>query len=122
MKTSNAVPSSYCAVAVQKKSVNDDFEGSSKAKSLSVTAQKRLELAKFLGRSGRGVNCRIDMQILTLEDIKRAAFELDRLAKNLQKIAENLDQNDVLQVLSARHEFTKTKVQVKTFEVNNKEF
>ena len=107
--------------AVQIKSMNDDFDGSSKAKVLSITAQKRQELAKFLGRSGRGVNCRIDVQILTLEDIRRAAFELDRLAKSLSKIAENTDQNEVLQVLSARHEFTKTKVQIKTFDIDNKE-
>ena len=108
--------------AVQKKVVDQDFEDSKKAsKVLSLTAQKRLELAKFLGRSGRGVNCRIDVQILTLEDIKWAALELERLAKSLQKIAESPDQNDVLQVLSARHEFTKTKVQMKSFLIDNKE-
>ena len=107
--------------AVQKHLANDEFDGSRKPKTLSVTALKRLELAKFLGRSGRGVNCRIDVQILTLEDIKRAAFELDKLVKNLQKIAENDDQNDVLRVLSARHEFTKIKVQIKAFLVDNKD-
>ena len=105
-------------ISVQKK----DFDGPTKSiKVLSVTAQKRLELAKFLGRSGRGVNCRIDIQILTLEDIKQAAFELDKLSKNLSKIAQNSDQNDVLQVLSARHEFTKTKVHIKTFQAETKE-
>lgn len=104
--------------SVQKKLLLDDI---SVSKTLSATAQKRHELAKFLGRSGRGVNCRIDIQILTLEDIKRAAVELESLAKALQKIAENPDQNDVLQVLSARHEFTKTKVQVKTFQLTSKE-
>ena len=108
--------------AVQKNLTKDDIDGSKATpKTLSKTAQKRSELAMFLGRSGRGVNCRIDIQILTLEDIRRAAFELDRLAKSLQKIAENPDQNDVLQVLSARHEFTKTKIQIKSFNVNNKE-
>ena len=108
--------------AVQIKSINDDHDESIKgSKVLSLTAQKRQELAKFLGRSGRGVNCRIDIQILTLEDIKRAAFELDRLSKSLHKIAETADQNDVLQVLSARHEFTKTKLFVKTFQVDNRE-
>jgi len=111
----------YTQKPVQMKSINDEFAESNKAKVLSVTAQKRQELAKFLGRSGRGVNCRIDVQILTLEDIRRAAFELDRLAKSLSKIAENTDQNEVLQVLSARHEFTKTKVQIKSFQVDNKE-
>jgi hypothetical protein len=106
--------------AVQKKLPIDDIDGSiGTSKVPSKTALKRAELATFLGRSGRGVNCRIDMQILTLEDIKRAAVELERLAKSLQKIAENADQNDVLQVLSARHEFTKTKVQVKTFTRRN---
>lgn len=106
------------AKPVQNKSANSKFDGSTKAaKVLSSTAQKRQELAKFLGRSGRGVNCRIDVQILTLEDIKRAAYELDRLSKSLYKIADNTEQNDVLQVLSARHEFTKTKVQVKSFQV-----
>jgi len=112
---SNAVSSQK---VVQKKTFKDDISGS---KTLSATAQKRHELAKFLGRSGRGVNCRIDIQILTLEDIKRAAVELESLAKALQKIAENADQNDVLQVLSARHEFTKTKVQVKSFQLTSKE-
>jgi hypothetical protein len=104
--------------AVQKKLLSDDMIGS---KVPSKTALKRAELATFLGRSGRGVNCRIDMQILTLEDIKRAAFELNLLAQKLQKIAENTEQNDVLQVLSARHEFTKTKVAVKTFQLTTKE-
>ena len=111
----------FAPISVQTKSKNDDIELSKKPKVLSATAQKRQELAKFLGRSGRGVNCRIDIQILTLEDIKQAAFELGSLAKNLLKITENLEQNDVLQVLSARHEFTKTKVQIKTFQVANKE-
>lgn len=107
---------------VQKDATKDDLEESKRApKAVSKTAQKRLDLAKFLGRSGRGVNCRIDIQILTLEDIKQAAFELDKLAKSLQNIAESPDQNDVLQVLSARHEFTKTKVQIKTFVSDNKE-
>jgi len=115
MSVSSAVSSQK---AVQKKPVSDEMIGS---KVPSKTALKRAELATFLGRSGRGINCRVDMQILTLEDIKRAAVELEMLAKALQKIAENADQNDVLQVLSARHEFTKTKVQVKTFQFNNKE-
>jgi hypothetical protein len=104
--------------SVQMKSAKDDFDGS---KPVSVTNKKRQELANFLGRSGRGVNCRIDIQILTLEDIRQAAFELGRLSKSLQKIVESDDQNDVLQVLSARHEFTKTKVQIKTFQQENKE-
>jgi hypothetical protein len=108
--------------AVQKNLMQDGLDEAKKAqKAMSQTAQKRAELALFLGRSGRGVNCRIDVQILTLEDIKRAAFELDLLVKNLQKIAANTDQNDVLQVLSARHEFTKTKVQIKTFQSSIKE-
>ena len=108
--------------AVQIKSPIDDITGSAKTpKVLSTTDKKRQELANYLGRSGRGVNCRIDIQILTLEDIRRAAYELDRLAKSLQKIAEATDQNDVLSVLSARHEFTKTKVQVKSFQLESKE-
>jgi len=101
--------------AVQK---NDIDTAKSTSKPLSATAQKRQELAVFLNRSGRGLQCRLDISILTVEDIKRAAFELDRLAKSLQKIVENPDQNDVLQVLSARHEFTKTKFQIKSFNVN----
>ena len=105
--------------AVQIKSPIADITGS--AKTVSTTDKKRQELANYLGRSGRGVNCRIDMQILGLEDIRRAAYELDRLAKSLQKIAEATDQNDVLSVLSARHEFTKTKVQVKSFQLESKE-
>jgi len=109
-------------VSVQKKANNTDSDGANKAvKVLTSTAQKRLELANFLGRSGRGVNCRIDIQILTLEDIKQAAYELDMLSKNLFKIAQNIDQNEVFQVLSARHEFTKTKVHIKTFQANHKE-
>ena len=116
-----AVASTYSS-SVQIKSAKSDFEGSNKAiKTVSVTDKKRQELANFLGRSGRGVNCRIDIQILTLEDIKQAAFELGRLSRSLQRIAESDDQNDVLQVLSARHEFTKTKVQIKTFQVEKKE-
>lgn len=108
--------------AVQKKTDLDEFEGVRRVpKALSTTAQKRQDLAKFLGRSGRGVNCRIDVQVLTTEDIKRAAYELDILAKSLFKIVEDEEQNDVLQVLSARHEFTKTKVQIRTFKVDNKE-
>ena len=104
--------------SVQMKSAKGDFDG---VKAVSVTDKKRQELANYLGRSGRGLNCRIDIQILTLEDIKRASYELGRLSKSLQMIADNEDQNDVLQVLSARHEFTKTKVQIKTFQAENKE-
>ena len=112
-----AVTSTYSS-SVQIKSKKGDFDG---LKTVSATDKKRQELANYLGRSGRGVNCRIDIQILTLEDIKQAAFELGSLSKSLQKIAENDDQNDVLQVLSARHEFTKTKVQIKTFQLEKKE-
>ena len=108
--------------AVQKNAIKDDLEESKRVpKALSKTAQKRVDLAKFLGRTGRGINCRIDLQILSVEDIKKAAFELDKLSKNLTKIAEFEGENDVLQVLSARHEFSKTKVQIKTFVSDNKE-
>jgi hypothetical protein len=79
---------------------------------LTKTDQARLDLAKYLGNTGRGINCRIDIQILTLEDIRKAAYELNLLTKNLIETIES-NENDVVKVLSARHEFVKLKLKLK---------
>jgi len=63
---------------------------------------ERKELAKYLNRVGRGVNCRMDVPILVLSDIKWAATVFSDLAKQLTDLAFVDDRSEIWRILAAR--------------------
>ena len=64
---------------------------------------ERKELAKYLNRVGRGVNCRLDVPILVMSDIKWAATVFERLSKELTELAFVDDRSEIWRILGARH-------------------
>jgi len=64
---------------------------------------ERKQLAQYLNRVGRGVNCRMDVPILTIEDIKWAATVFEQLAKELTQLAFTDDRSDIWRILGARY-------------------
>lgn len=73
----------------------DPFEGRDKV--------SKNDFSKYLRRVGRGLNCRLDVPILNLEDLKWAATVLTQLADELQQIAYRDDREDVIRVLAGRY-------------------
>lgn len=75
----------------------------------------RKQLAKLLYRTGRGVNCRIDIPVLVLSDIKWAAKTFSELAVTLTQLGWEDKRSDIWLVMAARsameharHELNKT--------------
>lgn len=66
-------------------------------------AMHRQELASYLYRLGRGINCRMDIPVLTIEDIKWAATIFGELSKKLANLAFNDDRVEIYRILAARH-------------------
>lgn len=64
---------------------------------------ERKELAKYLNRVGRGVNCRMDVPILVVSDIKWAAKVFSDLSKTLTELGWEDDRSDIWRILAARH-------------------
>ena len=63
----------------------------------------RKTVAKYFNRVGRGLNCRLDVPILVIDDIKWAAKIFGELSKDLTKIAWEDDRTDIWRVLEARY-------------------
>ena len=63
---------------------------------------ERKELAKYLNRVGRGVNCRLDVPILVMSDLKWAATVFSELAKDLGELAFTDDRSEIWRILAAR--------------------
>jgi hypothetical protein len=63
---------------------------------------ERKELAKYLNRVGRGVNCRLDVPILVMSDVKWAATVFSELAKQLTELAFVDDRSEIWRILAAR--------------------
>ncbi len=63
---------------------------------------QRKELAKYLNRVGRGVNCRLDVPILVMSDVKWAATVFSELAKELGQLAFTDDRSEIWRILAAR--------------------
>lgn len=61
-------------------------------------------LSWFLMDTKRNVHCRLDVRMTSLEEVKRAAFLFDGLAKKLQSVAFDGEADDVVRVLVARSE------------------
>jgi len=63
---------------------------------------KREKLAKYFNRVGRGLNCRLDIPVLTVEDVKWAATMLEDLTKELHRIAYYDDRPDIWRITAGR--------------------
>lgn len=63
---------------------------------------KRQDAAKYLNRMGRGLNCRMDIPVLSIEDIRWAASVFRDLGKELESIVE-AKKSDIIRVVSARN-------------------
>ena len=72
------------------------------------------ELARYLGRVGRGLNCRIDVPILSLEDLKWAATVFSELAQNLQQLAYKDERQELLRVMAGRYAMEHAKTELHT--------
>lgn len=59
--------------------------------------------AKYFNRVGRGLNCRMDVPILVIDDVKWAAKIFAELSQQLTQIAWEDDRTDIWRVLEARY-------------------
>lgn len=63
----------------------------------------RKELAKYLNRVGRGVNCRLDVPVLVMSDLKWAATVFGELSKKLTDLAWDDQRPEIYRILAARY-------------------
>lgn len=77
-------------------------------------SKSRKELASYLNRIGRGVNCRLDVPVLTLEDIKWAATIFGELSKELADIAFNDPRVEIYRILAARNSMETARLKLAT--------
>lgn len=73
-------------------------------------SEDRKELARMLNGLGRGVNARLDVPMVVLNDVKWAATVFEQLAKELTKLAFTDERQDVYRVLAARWVLDNAKV------------
>lgn len=64
---------------------------------------ERKTVAKYFNRVGRGLNCRMDVPILVMDDVKWAAKIFGDLSRQLTSIAWEDDRTDIWRVLEARY-------------------
>lgn len=60
------------------------------------------KLGEYLKNTGQPLNCRLDLRITRLEELKKAAVIISELNKTLQHYAYEADGDPVLRVLMAR--------------------
>jgi len=63
---------------------------------------QRKEIAHYFNRVGRGVNCRLDVPILTLSDVKWAAKTFSDLSKELTRLGWEDERAEIWRILAAR--------------------
>jgi len=59
-------------------------------------------LAAYLERTGHRPNCRLDIRITSIEELKKAAVLISELNKALQALAYDSDRDEALRVILAR--------------------
>ena len=64
--------------------------------------EDRKELSRMLNGLGRGVNARLDVPLVVLNDVKWAATVFSELAKELTRLSFEDTRPDVYRVLAAR--------------------
>ena len=74
------------------------------------TEDDRKQLARLLNGLGRGVNARIDVPMVVLNDVKWAATVFEDQAKQLTKLSFDDERPDVYRVLAARWAMDNAKV------------
>lgn len=79
----------------------DPFDGSDRV--------SKDDLAIYLNRVGRGLNCRLDVPILNLEDLKWAAKTFVELGAELQRIAFDDQRTEIIRVLAGRYAMEEAK-------------
>jgi hypothetical protein len=62
----------------------------------------RKQLAKYFNRIGRGVNCRLDVPVLVMSDIKWAAKTFSDLSATLTTLAWDDERSDIWRIMAAR--------------------
>jgi hypothetical protein len=70
---------------------------------------ERKQLATYLNRVGRGVNCRMDVPILVISDIKWAAKVFSDLSKTLTDLGWEDDRSEIWRILAARSAMEKAR-------------
>ena len=73
---------------------------------------KRKDAAKYLNRTGRGLNCRMDIPILCIEDVRWAACVFRDLGKELESIVE-IKKSDIIRIVKARNAMEGARFQLK---------
>ena len=61
------------------------------------------DMAKYLMRIGRGLSCRLDVPILSLEDLKWASTVFSNLSRCLRDLAHNDNRQEVIRVIAGRY-------------------
>lgn len=74
----------------------------------------RKTVAKYFNRVGRGLNCRMDVPILVISDIKWAAKVFGELSQQLTQIAWEDERTDIWLVLEARYAMEAAKRELHT--------
>ena len=72
----------------------------------------RKDLAKYFNRVGRGVNCRMDVPVLVISDIKWAAKVFGDLSKTLTDLGWEDERSDIWRVLAARYAMESARAQL----------
>jgi hypothetical protein len=63
----------------------------------------RKQVAKYMNRLGRGLNCRLDVPVLVLDDVKWAAKIFGELSQQLTQLAFEDKRSDIWRILEARY-------------------
>jgi hypothetical protein len=74
----------------------------------------RKTVAKYFNRVGRGLNCRLDVPILVMDDVKWAAKIFGELSKDLTQIAWEDERTDIWRILEARYAMEAAKRELHT--------
>ena len=86
--------------------INSDVDAAKPVKPLDGQfGISRAQLASLFNRTGRGINCRLDIPLLTKEDLKWAAKTFFDLSKALNELAFVDARSDIWLVLAARSNF-----------------
>lgn len=74
--------------------------------------ESRVELSKLLNAVGRGVNARLDVPMVCLNDLKWFVYVMDQSLPELKRLAYQDDRPDVYRVVAVRSLMDNMKVQL----------
>lgn len=70
---------------------------------LGTSKISREEVAKYFNRSGKGLNVRLDIPLLTAEDLKWVAAVFSDLARDLVDMAYDNERPEILRIMEGRY-------------------